>query len=363
VIRVLRRSPIVSGIVGLVVLAAFYEVAVKAAARLVGEIWYRQVECRLVDDHASLVPPRGNRLWGMYRPEIPWNYQRYYTIADSLDIVPSLLSWYQAWGDGPDHEFKTDAVEKSTKAGLVSMVTWEPWLSAFHHGAVLDPESCMVHVARGEFDPYIRSWARAVVRSREPVLVRPMHELGNPWYGWSSPHGNSPRIQIEAWRHIVALFREEGARNAAFVWTPYDALDTLAWPGREWVDWIGLDIFNYGTMVPGGEWVDFKTLLDHQLEPVKQFGKPVILAEVGTTGFGGDRTDWWRDAFLALGNGSYPEVRAVVIFDNPACINSTGIPVDWGFSRAQGVLKTLRPLLGQAGFRRPGPGAESFSPI
>jgi len=350
VIRRLRRSPVGYGLLGLAGLVAFYAVVVKTASRLGRELWYRQVECRLVEDHAPAVPPRGRRIWGMYRPELPWNYDRFYTIAESLGVTPGMVSWYQSWGDGSEHEFKEEAVEKASDAGLLSMVTWEPWLSAFRHGAVLDPESSMALVARGDYDDYVRSWARSVVRARKPVLVRPFHELGNPWYGWASPHGNSPEIQIAAWRHVVDVFRHEGARNAAFVWTPYDALDTLAWPGRDYVDWIALDIFNYGTMVQGGAWLDFRTLLEHQLEPVKRFGKPVILAEVGTTAHGGDRADWWRDMARSLQDGAYPEVRAVVVFDNPAWVNTTGIPEDWGFTRAQGALPALRPWMAGAGF-------------
>lgn len=354
-IRVLRRSPVLWGLVGLSSLGFAYVSVTKTVSHFAREAWYRQVECRLVEDHASLVPPRGKRLWGMYRPELPWSHERYYTIADSLSVDPRIVSWYQSWGDGSEHEFKSEAVDRIDRAGVVSMITWEPWLSDFRHDAVLDPESSMVLVARGDYDRYIRSWARAVVRSRKPILIRPLHELGNPWYGWSSPHGNSPAIQIAAWRHIVDLFRAEGARNAAFVWTPYDALDTLSWPGREWVDWIGLDIFNYGTMEERNAWVDFRTLLAHQLEPVKHFGKPVILAEVGTTNYGGDRSDWWRDAIASLRDGAFPEVRAFVVFDNPACRNTTGIPVDWGFGRTKDVLSAMRPLMADAGFMPPRP--------
>lgn len=349
-IRVLRRSPVLWGFLGLASLAAAYWTVTKTLSRVGREIWYREVECRLVEDHASIVPPRGKRLWGMYRPELPWNYDRAYTIADSLGVDPGLVSWYQSWGDGGEHEFKSVAVDKADEAGIVAMVTWEPWLSAFKRGAVLDPESSMVRVARGDYDGYVRGWARAVVRSRRPMLIRPLHELGNPWYGWATAHGNPPAVQIAAWKRIVSIFRAEGARNAAFVWTPYDAVDTLAWPGREWVDWIGLDIFNYGTMVEHGSWTDFRTLVAHALEPVKRFGKPVILAEVGTTGHGGDRADWWRDAMLSLQGGAFPEVRALVVFDNPACSNTTGIPVDWGFGQARGALAAMRPLMAGAGF-------------
>lgn len=349
-IRVLRRSPVLWGVLGLATVCAGYVFVTKNASRLGRELWYRQVECRLVEDHASIVPPRGTRLWGMYRPELPWNFDRYYTIADSLGIDPGIVSWYQSWGDGPEHEFKSEAVEKAAAAGIVSMVTWEPWLSAFKHDAVLDPQGSMRLVANGKYDRYIRSWARAVVRARKPVLIRPFHELGNPWYGWGTMHENPPEVQIAAWRHVVEIFRAEGARNAAFVWTPFDAIDTLAWPGREWVDWIGLDIFNYGTMLEHNSWLDFRTLLAHSLGPVKRFGKPVIVAEVGTSGQGGDRKDWWRDAMLSLQNGAFPEVRAFVVFDNPACRNTTGIPMDWGFGQAREALTTMRPLMLGAGF-------------
>lgn len=353
-IRVFRRAPVLWGFLGLAGLGAVYATGFKAASRLGRELWYRQVECRLVEEHASLVPPRGKRLWGMYRPELPWNYERFYTIADSLGIEPAIVSWYQSWGDGAEHQFKSDAIAKASEAGLVPMVTWEPWLNAFRTGAVLDPESSMARVARGDYDAHVSRWAKAVVRARKPILIRPMHELGNPWYGWSTPHGNAPDLQIAAWRRIVDLFRAAGARNAAFVWTPYDAMDTLAWPGREYVDWIALDIFNYGTMTESGKWHDFRTLLEHQLEPVKKYGKPVILAEVGSTGHGGSRKDWWRDAALALRDGAFPEVRAVVAFDNPACQNTTGEPVDWGFGQAEGALDAMKPLMPRAGFAAAG---------
>ncbi|MCB9497336.1 MAG: hypothetical protein H6686_10675 [Fibrobacteria bacterium] len=349
-IRRLRRNPLTFGLFALAGLVVVYLTVFKTASRLGKELWYRQVECRLVEDHAQVVPPRGRRLWGLYRPELPWDYARYYTIAESLGVRPGVASWYQSWGDGSEHEFKDEAVTKAHRAGLLPMVTWEPWLSAFRHGAVLDPESSLVTVAEGRFDGFIRGWAREVVRSRRPILIRPMHELGNPWYGWSSPHGNAPDIQIAAWRRIVDLFREEGARNAAFVWTPFDGLDTLAWPGREYVDWIGLDIFNYGTMAENGAWVGFRRLLEHQLEPVKKYGKPVILAEVGTSSHGGSSTDWWRDMVRALADGAFPEIRAVVVFDNPAWTSTTGIPVDWGFTHSDGALRTMRPGMVRSGF-------------
>lgn len=348
-IRVLRRSPVLWGLASLATLVAFYLVVVKTASRAGRELWFRQVERRLVEDRAALLPPAGRRLWGLYRPELPWDDRRLDSLSAAFGTVPGVASWYQSWGDGGDHAFKTEAVREASRRGLAAMVTWEPWLSEFRDRPVLDPESSLVRVARGDYDGYVREWARAAVRARRPFFLRPMHELGNPWYGWSVQHGNPPAVQIAAWRRIVGIFRAEGARNVAFVWTPYETADTLAWPGSEWVDWIGLDVFNYGDL-DHGSWLPFAALLEHQLAPVRRFGKPVLVAEVGTSAVGGDPSDWWRDTFASLGGGAFPEVRAVVAFDDPAWRHASGVLVDWGFSHLPGLLERLAPLAPRAGF-------------
>lgn len=346
----IRRHPVTAFLSGLMALGAVYFLLAHKATALVNELWFDHVECRMVEDRAQLKPLGGRRLFGLYRPELPWEYSRYYPVTDSLQVDPQIVSWYQSWGDGKEQEFKTEAVEKVLEKGLTPMITWEPWTTSFA-GHENDTGASLGHIVAGEFDPYLRRWARSVARVHKPVFLRPFHEMGNAWYLWGVPHGNTPEMLAEGWRHVVRIFREEGARNAAFVWTPHIAADTMAWPGDEWVDWIGLDVFNYGTMAVKGTWMDFNGLLIPQLNAVRRFRKPVMLAELGTSAAGGDRRDWWIDAFRRL--PEHPDVRAVVVFDNPACSNTTGIPVDWGFSQTPGILAALRPLGAAAGFQLP----------
>lgn len=343
----IRRFPVLFFVLFLAASGLAYELFMHRATALVNELWFDHVECRLVEDRATLKPLPGVRLFGLYRPELPWDFVRYYTLSDSLQVRPQIVSWYQSWGEGKEHEFKSDAVEKALDKGLTPMVTWEPWLSSFK-GHEKDSSGNLAGVISGDFDPYIRRWARAVARVHKPIFLRPMHEMGNPWYSWTMPHGNTPEMIAESWRHIVRIFREEGAKNAAFVWTPHIAADTMAWPGNDWVDWVGLDIFNYGTMAEKGKWLDFAGLTAPMLSAVESYGKPVMLAEVGSSAAGGDRRDWWIDAFKQLPR--FPQVRALVIFDNPACNNTTGIPVDWGFTQTPGILSSLAPLAPGAGF-------------
>lgn len=345
--KLVRRFPVTAFLSFLLLSGLVYQVFMHKATAAVNELWFDHVESRLVEDRSSLKPAPGARFFGLYRPELPWDYGRYYTVAESLRTAPRIVSWYQSWGEGPEHEFKSEAVEHVLDKGLTPLITWEPWLASFPgHGN--DTSGNLTLLVAGRFDPYIRKWARQAARAHKPLFVRPLHEMGNPWYSWTMPHGNSPETIASSWRHIVRIFREEGARNVAFVWTPHIAADTLAWPGDEWVDWVGLDVFNYGSLAEKGKWQDFNAIVGPLVAATERFGKPIMLAEVGSSASGGDRRDWWIDAYRQLPR--YPRIRAMVIFDNPACSNTTGIPVDWGFTQTPGILPALAPLSASAGF-------------
>lgn len=338
------------GVGGLFGVVLAYGTLAHPVVGAIAEAWYQKVERRFVSDRDGLVPPRGARWFGMYRPELPWNYARFNQIGAELGIRPRVVAWYQSWGSGADSEFKDEAISRAIAAGFIPLVTWEPWLTSFDALSVHDPQDSVKYIAQGRFDDYIRRWARAAVRAGGPMFLRPFHEMGNPWYQWSTAYGNSPAVLADSWRHVVRIFREEGAKNVAFVWTPHTAEDNAAWPGDEWVDWTGVDIFNYGTLTADGVWTGFDELLQKQISQLPPTDKPIMISEVGCSGFGGDRNEWWTEALRSLKAGRVPGVRALVVFDNPAHqMANTSEPVDWGFTHSPGLLPLLRPLALQAG--------------
>jgi hypothetical protein len=320
-----------------------YAFATRPLVAWTSETWHRQVVLRLVEPGSRLAERTGwnagspdsitaPRWLGTYRPELPWDFQTWYRMQSSLGTPLRIASWYQAWGDGPDHEFKSSAMSGLQREGIVPMVTWEPWVSAFDNFRGQTPSASLELVVSGRLDTYLRSWARAAAIHGKAFFLRPFHEPGNPWYPWGPEHGNPPELYRQAWTHVRNLFREEGARNAVFVWTPWQDADTAYWPGDDQVDWIGLDLFNYGTLAEDGQWMDFATLLRLQHDVFRRYGKPMLVAEVGSSDFGGNKEDWYRDLFKVLRSPSWPRVRAVVLFDNPSGATSTGLPVDWALS-------------------------------
>src|SRR5690606_19404280 len=92
-----------------------------------------QVVKRLARDKAELVsgPKAGTFYLGMYRPELPLHFDRVYEVEGRLGARVSIISWYQAWGDGEEHRLDRALLENVARGGFIPMITWEPWVAAF----------------------------------------------------------------------------------------------------------------------------------------------------------------------------------------------------------------------------------------
>ena len=102
----------------------------------------------------------------------------------------------------------------------------------------IDPTYASVPaIAAGAYDSYLRSYADSVRNFGHPVVLGFAHEMNGPWYPWGYGHV-PPSTFIAAWRHIVTLFRGQGADNVTWLWTVNaDRYNTgpIAswWPGRD----------------------------------------------------------------------------------------------------------------------------------
>ncbi len=304
-------------------------------------LWFQTVVRALAQD-AQALRPAPDTLWlGASRPELPHSLHGIYELEKSLGRPLQLVSFYQAWGDGPEHQFPDQTLRSLRKAGYVPMVTWEPWLNAFSQWHGQKPQGALRIIADGAVDDYIRQWAREAVRFGSPLFLRPAHEPTNPWYAWAESYGNTASDQRAFWQHVRQIFRDEGARNVQFVWTPY-GLEELSWFPAGNADWIGFDIFNFGSLSEQGVWLDFYSITKLFYDTYKDLGVPLMIAETATASAGGNKTDWIRDMFLSLSRGNFPEIKAVILFDHPRGQTETGLPLDWSFAETPEALQLLR---------------------
>jgi hypothetical protein len=177
-----------------------------------------------------------------------------------------------------------------------------------------DKQYSLARIVAGDFDPQLRAYASAAAATGIPIMMEFGTEANGNWFPWSGPCNGGPEAFKAAWRHVVGLFREEGAWNVTWV-LHLDASEprTIAayYPGAQWVDWVGLSA--YGAQVPGDPWTSFESVFAPAYRALARAapGKPIALLEFGAiTERGHSKAAWITDAFRALTSGRYPRVEA-----------------------------------------------------
>lgn len=212
------------------------------------------------DARASL-PPLLSSYLGVFDAGAPPGYQPLQVFGQAAGRQPNLVGYFSGWAQPFDTSF----------ANLLHA-----------HGASLlvqiDPTFASIpDIAAGNYDSYLRSYADSVRDFRYPVIIGFGHEMNGNWYQWSQV---SPATFIAAWRHIVTLFRNEGALNVTWLWTvnaagrPGVSPAARWWPGPDYVTWIGVDGFYYRASDT------FRNIFADTIRQVRSFSdKPLLLSE------------------------------------------------------------------------------------
>ena len=237
--------------------------------------------------------------------------------------TPRIVHRFQQWW-GDDRYLNEDWAHQIADAGAVPMITWEPWKKP--PASVIDSDQrpgLLGDIAAGRYDDYLVRWARDAAEFREPLVMRFMHEMNGNWYPWqANGNENTPADFRAAFRHTVRLFREHDARNVAWVFS----IDSLAggpptpltelkryWPGKAYVDWVGLSGFNWGPESFYPTERSFLATFEPTVDVVSQLGKPVMLAEIGTSALSVDPAGWLESALEDV--RELPAVKSIVWFD------------------------------------------------
>jgi len=207
---------------------------------------------------ATQIGPTGSIGLGTYRPEFPNNLSSAIALEDASGKRLAIIHWYALWG-GWKSAFRPTDLQLVHGRGSVPMITWEPWAATPNDPAWTLREA----ILSGKNDAYITSWAQGLASYGQPVLLRFAHEMHNHSYPWAlGVNGNTAAEYVAAWKHVHAIFVRNGATNVKWVWNPntmgattaatYLPLYRSLYPGDEYVDWLGLDIYNTGPSLDWG---------------------------------------------------------------------------------------------------------------
>ena len=191
--------------------------------------------------HAAHSPHRGTptglpatpgSYLGVYAEEAPLSYTGITAFTKATGVRPRLVVYYSGWWE----PFQTSFATTAAKHGAVPLVQ-------------IDPTNIrLAAIASGKYDTYLTSYAEAVRRYHEPVILGFGHEMNGVWFSWGYRY-TTPAVFVAAWRHIVTLFRAVGTPNVTWLWTVniiktrngQIRSPTPWWPGNSFVNWVGID--------------------------------------------------------------------------------------------------------------------------
>jgi membrane-bound metal-dependent hydrolase YbcI (DUF457 family) len=272
---------------------------------------------------------------GVYIPGAEQNPALLDGYANAVGRQPAIVHTYRKWWTPI---FEPQVLGALSSRGAIPMVTWEPWNEKAEGVSLWG-------IAAGEQDAYIAQAAQQAASWGGPLFVRFAHEMNGDWYPWGRGHSDNSAVAYKtAWRHIVEVFRREGALNVRWVWTPYVDGGRVPfrqfYPGDEWVDWAGLDGFNWGR-----PFMSFAKVFDRSYQAmVRLTSKPLMIAETGSVEAGGNKAIWIRDA-LRRAMPHLKHVRALLWWSD---VHPSG--ADWRINTSPGALAALQQALGTERF-------------
>ncbi|PTR13527.1 endoglucanase [Cereibacter azotoformans] len=265
----------------------------------------------------ALAAPPGTLPYGAYDPGGDYRNDR------DLVIEHLFLPWEDVYLPS-----LVDADAYARQRNRALMVTLEPW--TWTRSERNTAEALRDGIRRGSYDANMKAVCDVLAVLQSPVTLRWAHEMENSagqfiWSGWN------PQDYIEAFRRMTSLCRE-AAPGVRIMWSPAGEEGLEAYyPGDEFVDLVGISVFGlqaYDRFEVNRD-RSFVDVMGPRYQRAAQFGKPVVVAELGVSG-SADYVASWENAVRQPGPG-YSDLVGVVYFDQKevyAWPNGFGLP-DW----------------------------------
>ncbi len=175
-------------------------------------------------------------------------------------------------------------------------------------------------IIAGTRDDTIRSFAQQTASYPCPVIIAPFHEMNGNWDPWDGTvSGNTPAKVIAAWKHVHDIFAATPVTNVQWAWVVNnDSVPNVTgnqyadyYPGDTYVDYVGVDGFNFGN-----PWQTFGQVFDTAIAKLQTYNKPIYIFSMASTA--GSQKAAWITEGLGSHIKTYANVKGWVWFDMSA---------------------------------------------
>lgn len=265
---------------------------------------------------------------GLYEPAATREHRRH------LDLEILFLAW-----SDPKAEAKIkDFLARAKRLRRIPFLTLEPFPCQKTRHEQID---LAVDVLTGKHDKNIDTISHTFSHYNGPILLRFAHEMDiTGQYPWSLKNEND---YIKIYRYFYKRITGQGSRELYWVWSPAGKPKAnLFWPGKEYVDVIGLSVFASRAWTADHSLQSFSEQLQEKMALQRRFQKPVIIAEVGVSGTDFEQTQWILEAIASLYR--FPSVCGFVYFQAP---QPSWMPLKTGHEDWQLKPNAMRTLMNQ----------------
>lgn len=236
-----------------------------------------------------------SRIWGSF---VGGSNQE---ITDFETLVGKKMNWVALFLSDKDN-FPTQFNATIRDQGKTLLIFWEPRLT-------LDT------ILAGTTDEHLKKFAAAAKAYGGPVVFAPFHEMNGNWDEWNGTVGtNTPAKLIDSWKRVHGLFA--GATNVKFGWAvnhesiPDTFINRIEayYPGDAFVDYVGIDGFNWGD-----PWQSFDQVFRDSLQTLRAYNKPIYI--FSTASMEGEKKAAWITDALVTQMNAHPEIKGWLWFN------------------------------------------------
>lgn len=266
--------------------------------------------------------------------------------VESIEKFESLVGKKVAWVYFSDHwlegkvTYPAASIDAIKKTGSIPYIRMSPWSDLGQNKA--DPIISMQKIIDGQFDEDLKKWAQYARDSGTPIMIEFGPEANGKWFPWNGTwNGGSkkngygdpnwpdgPERYRDAYRHVVDLFKKEGAENITWILHIDTSQDpNVEWndpkyyyPGDNYIDWIGLTV--YGRQLPEYDWDEFVPKINGYLKKVNAVSKtkPLMISEYAVIEDAKDvkrKAKWISDALNFVLSKKIPRLYAATYWHSP----------------------------------------------
>lgn len=234
--------------------------------------------------------------WGIYQYDY-MESDELYKIENQINHKFKLLLLYTEFNEAYDSIQVRGFLDKAYSENRIVELTLQPKKS---HQQGND----LFRVLDGYYDEFLHNYAKDIADFKHPVLFRFANEMNGDWCEYSGYHMSlDTELYREMYRHIYDIFQKHNADNIIWIWNPNGKSfpdfkwnsEAMYYPGNDYVDVLGLTLYNTGNFYKGEEWTEFYDLYAPLYEEaMKNYDMPFMITEFSCARKGGNKEEWTK---------------------------------------------------------------------